>query len=113
MVGSDLGQFKLEYSFKKGVFLAPKVYGLLLEDGTEVIKVKGSSTLPTFAQLEQILDSKEPLYLSQQRWNRNINSGKVSINDMTYRLMLTDNKRQFVYDSKGDIVSTTPFLISK
>ena len=38
MVGKGLGQLKLEYVIKKAVFLAPKVYALVLDDGTEIIK---------------------------------------------------------------------------
>jgi len=41
MVGTELGQVKLEYVVKKAVFLAPKVYALVTEDGQEIIKVKG------------------------------------------------------------------------
>lgn len=33
MVGTELGKFKLEYVISKAIFLAPKVYGLILEDG--------------------------------------------------------------------------------
>ena len=113
MVGNALGQFKLEHSFKKGVFLCPKVYGLILEDGSEVIKVKGSTVLPTFAQLEQILDNKEPLALSQSRWTKNFSTGKVSITDIIYNLMLTENKRKFVYDHQGRIVDTMPLVINR
>ena len=39
-----LGKFKLEHVIKEGVFLAPKVYGLKLQDGSEIIKVKGLSS---------------------------------------------------------------------
>lgn len=41
LVGTSLGQLKLEYVIKKAVFLAPKVYALITEDGKEIIKVKG------------------------------------------------------------------------
>jgi hypothetical protein len=34
MVGSELGQLKLEHTIKRAVFLAPKVYGLVDVDGT-------------------------------------------------------------------------------
>lgn len=36
-----LGGLKLEYKIKKGVFLQPKAYALKLENGEEIIKVKG------------------------------------------------------------------------
>lgn len=110
MVGDKLGQFKLEYKIDKGVFLCPKVYGLKLEDGREIIKVKGSTVLPTFAQLESILDNKEALSLKQQRWTKNFSTGQVSIIDIIYRLMLTENKRNFVSDNKGVICNTKPLL---
>jgi len=113
LVGNALGQFKLEHKIQKGVFLCPKVYGLLLEDGSEIIKVKGSTVLPTFAQLEAILDNKEALPLDQQRWSKNFNFGKVSIVNTTYKLMLTDNKRKFIYDDKGAITGTYPITINK
>jgi hypothetical protein len=40
-LGNKLGQFKLEYKIKEAVFLAPKVYALRLDDGTEIVKNKG------------------------------------------------------------------------
>jgi len=43
MVGNNLGQLKLEYTIKKAVFLAPKVYALITNEGKEIIKVKGLS----------------------------------------------------------------------
>jgi hypothetical protein len=42
-VGNELGQLKLEHVIDKAVFLAPKVYGIIAENGEEVIKVKGLS----------------------------------------------------------------------
>ncbi len=41
LVGAGLGQLKLEHIFKKAVYLAPKVYGGITEEGKEVVKVKG------------------------------------------------------------------------
>jgi DNA polymerase elongation subunit (family B) len=41
LVGNKLGQFKLEHTIDRGVFLAPKVYGLITEEAKEIIKVKG------------------------------------------------------------------------
>ena len=41
MIGKELGQMKLEHTIKKAVFLAPKVYGLVEENGNEIIKAKG------------------------------------------------------------------------
>jgi len=38
-IGNKLGQMKLEYVANKAIFIAPKVYGLILTDGTEIIKI--------------------------------------------------------------------------
>jgi hypothetical protein len=42
IIGNELGQMKLEYIATKGVFISPKVYGLTLEDGSSIVKIKGS-----------------------------------------------------------------------
>jgi hypothetical protein len=40
-IGKELGQIKLEYKISKGVFIAPKVYSIITDQGKEVTKVKG------------------------------------------------------------------------
>jgi DNA polymerase elongation subunit (family B) len=40
---AELGQLKLEHTFKEGIFAAPKIYYLELEDGSAVTKCKGYS----------------------------------------------------------------------
>lgn len=65
LVGSNIGQFKLEYRVKQGIFLAPKVYGLLLEDGTEIIRIKGSKIRPSIGDLLDILKTNKSLTLTQ------------------------------------------------
>jgi hypothetical protein len=56
LVGNELGQFKLEYKIKECVFIAPKVYGLTLEDGTSIVKIKGSKNRDiTLDQLKSLL----------------------------------------------------------
>ena len=65
MVGGALGQFKLEYVVKRVVFLAPKVYGLITDNGEEIIKIKGMThdviSNLHIGDLEQllVLDSKK------------------------------------------------------
>jgi hypothetical protein len=65
MIGTGLGQLKLEHIITKAVFLAPKVYALITEDGKEIIKVKGLTndviSKLTFKDLESLLiqDSKK------------------------------------------------------
>lgn len=44
-VGEGLGDLKLEYTIKKGVFLQPKAYALELKDGSQIVKVKGMKNI--------------------------------------------------------------------
>lgn len=60
LISNKLGDFKMEYKIKKGIFIAPKVYGLLLEDDTEVIKIKGSKIKMNFSDLVGVV-AKLPL----------------------------------------------------
>lgn len=59
MIGSALGLMKLENVINKAVFLAPKVYALITNDGKEIVKVKGLShdviSKLTFNDLEVLL----------------------------------------------------------
>nr|YP_009744359.1 hypothetical protein [Xylaria hypoxylon]QIE13215.1 hypothetical protein [Xylaria hypoxylon] len=41
LIGKDLGQFKLEYVIRRGYFISSKTYGLILEDGSTILKAKG------------------------------------------------------------------------
>jgi hypothetical protein len=72
MVGSALGQLKLEHVISRAVFLAPKVYGLITDTGEEVIKVKGLSKelLPDFniQDLEQLLFIDSSKEFTQDKW---------------------------------------------
>lgn len=43
--GDGLGDLKLEYKIKEAVFLQPKAYSFILQDGTEISKVKGMKNL--------------------------------------------------------------------
>ena len=114
MVGPELGQFKLEYVVKRAVFLAPKVYGLITDNGEEIIKIKGMThdviSNLHIGDLEQllILDSKKEI--SQSKWYKNVNEGDITINKIAYTLQITSNKREAVYVD-GIFSGTKPFLL--
>lgn len=38
LIGKEIGQMKLEYEIKKGLFLRKKFYYILTPDGKEIIK---------------------------------------------------------------------------
>lgn len=56
LVGDGIGLMKLEYgSIVQGVFLSPKVYGLKLGNGDEVVKIKGLNKVVEYYKLLGLL----------------------------------------------------------
>jgi hypothetical protein len=79
MVGSILGQLKLEHVIDKAVFLAPKVYGLITENGREIIKVKGLNhdvkNKLHFSDIEPLLVTKSSREFNQEKYFKSILKG--------------------------------------
>jgi len=101
MVGTALGQFKLEHVINRAVFLAPKVYGFINENGEEIIKVKGitKSTLTNLhvSDLEALLSQDSSKEFTQEKWLKRTIKGTISLSDVAYTLKVTSNKRQAIY----------------
>lgn len=104
MVGSALGQMKLEYVIRKAVFLAPKVYGLITTDGKEIIKVKGiNQDLVSdihINDLEDLMFKDASKEFTQAKWFKKVVEGNISVQDVAYTLKVTSNKRNPVYIGK-------------
>jgi hypothetical protein len=111
-IGKDLGKMKLEYVFNKAIFLAPKVYGGILEDGTELTKVKGFKNSVPYSDLKTLLTKGSELELNQEKWFRSIEDGNITILEQLYKLVPTENKRQIIY-SNNRFVNTKPFIIKQ
>ena len=116
LVGNKLGQLKLEYVIKRGIFLAPKVYGLVTSDNKEVIKVKGlrPEVLYEFNMdnLEELLHENKTIEFNQEKWYKDIINGNISIKDVAYSLKVTSSKREAIYVNKS-FESTKPFIYSE
>ena len=110
LVGTNLGQFKLEHTFERVVFLVPKVYGGK-NDKYEIVKVKGLRTTISFDELSQLLKKDQLLKLSQQKWHRDISKNEILIKNEIYTLMATENKRKNIYNSEGIFVDTEPLRV--
>jgi hypothetical protein len=116
LVGNELGQLKLEHVITKAVFLAPKVYGFITENGDEIIKVKGitsevASDL-TFSALETLLIKDSSREFTQEKWFKDVIGGQISLADVAYTLKVTSNKRAPIYINDGEFEiynSTRPF----
>jgi len=116
MVGSKLGQFKLEHTINKAVFLAPKVYGLVDLEGNEIIKVKGinhelASDI-SYNNLETLLVKDSSREFTQEKWFKKVIEGEITVVDIAYTLKTTSNKRFPIYINKDGFEiynSTRPY----
>nr|YP_009487185.1 hypothetical protein [Russula compacta]AWB36087.1 hypothetical protein [Russula compacta] len=108
-----LGKVKLENICKKAIFLAPKVYCLLTEEGKIIYKVKGlkHEVNLTLKEFKSLLNKDKFLMKEQTKWMRNLSDGNIKLNEQLYTLKVTDNKRELVYNSKGLLIGTKPYRI--
>lgn len=109
-VGTELGKMKLEYTSKKSIFLAPKVYGSLTDQG-EFIKIKGSKNIISFDKLAELLYKDKKLEINHNKWYKNISKGNITIKNEIYTLMVTHNKRKIIYDDNNKFIDTSPLFI--
>lgn len=112
MVGDKLGQLKLEHVVNRAVFLAPKVYGLITEEGEEIIKVKGISHSVAselhINELEYLLIKDSSKVFTQEKWLKKVVEGEITVSDIAYTLKVTSNKRHSLYED-GIFNNTAPF----
>ena len=105
-LGNKLGQFKQEHVITKAIFLAPKVYCLVTEEGKLIIKAKGiiqsevnKLTYKDFLNL-LIKDASPYGYfveINQEKWHKKLMEGNISIRDTLYTLKATSSKRIPIY----------------
>jgi len=115
-ISNKIGFMKLEYVCKDAVFLAPKVYSLIIDSGEVIMKIKGLSNKSlnkiTIDDLKVLLNKDSKFESNQEKWYKNISSGNISIKDQIYTLKVTGNKRQLIY-TNNKLVNTRPILINK
>ncbi len=123
-VGSNLGQVKLEHVVNRAIFLAPKVYGLITENGEEIIKIKGVNPEAVksinIGDLEQLLVKDSIKEISQIKWYKKVLEGEITLNEIAYTLKVNSNIDEFYewwgikykYYLLKDIISLHSFLFS-
>lgn len=102
LIGDELGEFKLEFEISEGVFLCPKVYGIIYIDSRtntkqEVVKIKGAKNPISFNSLKDLLKLNEKKEINQAKWYRDISNGSIYIKDELYTLVVTESKRQLIF----------------
>lgn len=112
MVGTALGLFKLEHKIEKAIFLAPKVYAFITEEGDEVIKIKGLKhdmiSKLHFSDIESLLIFDSKREFNQEKWFKSAVSGVITTADVIYTLKNTSTKRLQIYDN-GIFINTKPY----
>jgi hypothetical protein len=111
LIGPELGKLKLEFVFKESVFIAPKVYGGILENNSQIVKVKGLSNIPHISYLFDSLEQGVVSTLYHEKWYKDIQAGAINIKYEQYSLAPTENKRKLIYQD-GKFIKTVPFIIN-
>lgn len=110
---AELGKLKLEYTFKEGLFIMPKVYYLETSEGQIVTKCKGYSGKLTKAQYLELL-SGQTLDLEITKWSKSLRDSYVRIQSKTpYNLSFSFNKRQQLFNAQGQWVNTAPLILKQ
>lgn len=103
----------LEAIIKEGVFLAPKLYGYIDQDGKEIVKCKGYKDKITFNDLKSLLIKNSKLELKQEKWYSSLEKGNIEIKNQIYTVQVTSNKRNLMYNKDNLLYNTYPFSIYK
>jgi hypothetical protein len=68
LIGKGIGLMKLENRLLEGTFIAPKVYGGILDNGSSFTKVKGFKDGVGYSKLKTLLNQDvKKLELSQEK----------------------------------------------
>jgi DNA polymerase type B, organellar and viral len=90
---NGLGGLKYEETMLESIYLSPKVYGGILEDGKSLIKIKGFKDRVEFNILKKLLFSRKSIILNQDKWYKNWMKSEIKIKMEEYTLELNENKR--------------------
>ena len=58
-----------------------------------------------------LLKKDSSTVLNQTKMNRSLESGNIYLNHTSYKLKITDNKRQIIYNELGEAINTKPYWI--
>jgi hypothetical protein len=111
-VNNKIGMFKLENKVKEGVFIAPKTYALLLDDSSEIVKIKGYINKDiSFNDMKSLLNenNKEKI-LHHTKLYKNLSEAKIKMMETIFSLKITDNKRNAIFN-EGIYKDTSPFFV--
>ena len=110
-VSNELGKYKLEAKYKTVIFLGPKSYAGEHDNGKTFSKLKGYMNSTHWSVFLDLLKKDSSTVLNQTKMNRSLESGNIYLNHTSYKLKITDNKRQIIYNELGEAINTKPYWI--
>jgi len=132
-VSDELGDFKHEMTFKKALYLAPKVYAGVTEDkGEYLITIKGykqdvmfkdmenlslkdkqkhnQKMKKLFKDLENVLIKDNKYTFKQKKLYKKFSEGKITTKQENYTLILNENKRKLIFNN-NKFNDTVPYVL--
>jgi DNA polymerase type B, organellar and viral len=111
-VGNNIGQFKYLGLVKRGYFISPKLYCLVMDDGRTIIKSKG---LPSKNLTEQdfieLLNGKSKNF-TLKRFKKDFKSFNIYHKNSEYNISPNMTKRNPIYnDKKNMIIDSFPIYV--
>ncbi len=113
-IGDNLGQMKLEYTIKKGIFIAPKLYCIEMHDNSCLMKGKGIDTkMLTKDHYLQLYRGYSITFNVTRNFSGDL--AHFFIRCFTTEITLTGafTKREKFYDKHGNWIGTYPYYINE
>lgn len=109
-----LGKLKLEHICDKAIFLTPKVYCLVTENGVTIYKVKGLTheVKLNYEDFDNLLNKNVLIEKTQTKWFKKLSDAKIDLLNEVYTLKLNENKRELIYKN-NKVVSSKAYKIDK
>ena len=60
-----------------------------------------------------LLNKDKTFTMSQEKWTRNIVNAEVTVEPVDYNLIVTENKREIIYNDNNTFVDTKPLIIEE
>jgi hypothetical protein len=123
-IGKGIGQMELEKQFIKVVYLAPKVYIGLMQSKKDSNKIEVHAVIKginvekkaktfKFNDFVLLLNKDQTYKMEHEKWSRSIADAEVIVEPLDYNLIVTENKREIIYNNNNTFVDTKPLIIQE
>lgn len=118
-VGTELGKFKLEYKFKEGYFIAPKVYQIKFNNGISKTVFKGvreselNKVISDNTFNEIVYNNKTIIVERKSDFIVNLLNLTVSRKEYLIKFNFEFKKREKVYNENNEWISTKSIRINR